>query len=134
MILRHSDGGWPGVPEARYKDEPGTWEGVSRRVFTEGLPCGFEARCFELAPGGFTSFERHLHVHFVMVLAGRGKVRLGDEWHSIAPLDVVLVGPDQPHRFLNTGSEPLRILCVVDRERDRPVPLDPGPPAGASNE
>jgi len=133
MILRHGAGGWDGVPETRYKDEPGTWEGVSRRVFTEGLPCRFEARCFELAPGGFTSFERHRHVHFVLVLAGRGKVRLGDEWHPVGPMDVVLVGPDQPHRFLNDGLETIRILCVVDRERDRPMPLDPGPPAGASN-
>ncbi len=133
MILRHGQSGWEGVPVTNYKDEPGTWVGVSRRVFTEGLCCSFEARCFELSPGGFTSFERHRHTHFVLVLSGSGRVRLGNEWHTIGPMDVVLVGPEQPHRFQNDGREPLRILCVVDRERDRPVLLDPDQASEASN-
>jgi mannose-6-phosphate isomerase-like protein (cupin superfamily) len=94
-------------------------------VFTDGLACGFEARCFEIEPRGFTSFERHAHTHFVLILSGSGRVRLGDDWHPIGPLDVVRVDPFQPHSFANNGSVPLRILCVVDRDRDRPELLDP---------
>ncbi|MCX7799683.1 MAG: cupin domain-containing protein [Fimbriimonadales bacterium] len=132
MIYRFQNGEWPDVAQTRYKDEPGTWVGVSRRVFTDNLACGFEARCFEIEPGGFTSFERHRHSHLVLVLAGRGRVRLGDAWHPIGPMDVVRVDPLQPHRFSNDGSVALRILCVVDRERDRPELLDPDEAAGTS--
>lgn len=132
MIYRYRNGDWPDVVRSRYKDEPGTWVGVSRRVFTEDLPCRFEARCFEIEPAGFTSFERHAHTHLVLVLEGSGRVRLGDAWHPIGPLDVIRVDPHQPHRFSNDGSVPLRILCIVDRERDRPEVLDPEAAPGSS--
>jgi quercetin dioxygenase-like cupin family protein len=94
-------------------------------VFTDGAETAFEVRYFEMEPSGYTSFERHRHEHLVVVLRGRGRVRLGSEWHDLAPHDVVRVPADMPHRFEAGADEPFGILCVVDRERDRPELLDP---------
>ncbi len=125
MAIERSEGGYPGVEVSTYKDEAGTWVGVTRRVLAGGGGTGFETRYFDVAPGGYTSFERHGHEHVVVVVKGRGTVRLGEGTHAIGPGDVVHVGPNEPHQFLaeaGTG-EGLGFVCTVDRVRDRPVLL-----------
>lgn len=115
---------FPGVEVETYKDEPGTWVAVSRRVLGS-LHSSFQSRYFEMAAGGYTSFERHEHEHFVVILRGSGRVRLGDEWSEVGPGDVVRIAGNTPHQFTNPGTEPFGILCVVDNDRDRPILLDP---------
>ncbi|MFI5386671.1 MAG: cupin domain-containing protein [Fimbriimonadales bacterium] len=114
---------WPGVDIKEYK--PGHSRAVTRRTLLEPNGTQFEVRYFEVAPEGHTSFEKHEHEHCVVVLRGNGRVRLGDEWSDISLHDTVYVGPMVPHQFENAGVEPFGILCVVDRERDRPILLDP---------
>jgi quercetin dioxygenase-like cupin family protein len=99
---------------------------VTRRLLAGGpeSTSSFELRYFELAPGGQTSHERHQHEHAVVVLRGQGEVLLGNELHAIGPGDLVRVAPGDAHQFRNTGGEPFGFLCVVDSERDRPVPID----------
>ncbi|HZH98707.1 MAG TPA: cupin domain-containing protein, partial [Fimbriimonadaceae bacterium] len=116
---------WDGVDRETYKDEPGTWMQVSRRVLSIDAGAGFEVRYFEVEPGGYTSFEMHRHEHVVLVLRGKGEVRLHDVWHDLGTHDVVRVSTETPHQFRNAGAEPFGILCVVDKERDRPILLDP---------
>lgn len=122
-IERYENATFPGVEITTYKDEPGTWVGVTRRVLASGSGTGFETRYFDLAPGGYTSHERHAHEHVVVVLKGRGTVRLGSEVHPIAAGDLVHTGPNEPHQFLAAEDEGLGIVCTVDRDRDRPVLL-----------
>lgn len=124
MIHRFADYSWTETDQTEYKDEPGTWMSVTRRVLGPKLGAGFEVRYFEVAPGGYTSYERHRHEHCVMVVRGSGKVRLGNEWNALGPLDVVTVAPEMPHQFRNDSDEPFGIVCIVDRDRDRPVLLD----------
>ena len=117
---------WEGVEARPYKDEPGSargmaWRGVSRHTLVRGA---FEVRYFELAPGGFSSLEKHAHVHAVFAVRGRGRALAGHEVVSMAPLDLVETGPWVPHRWVNAGEEPFGFLCTVDGERDRPQPLD----------
>jgi quercetin dioxygenase-like cupin family protein len=113
---------WDGVEVRPYKDTPGAFEGVTRQVLGKPVGAKFELRYFEVEPGGYTSFERHMHDHLVIVVNGSGTVLLGDEETDIEPFDVVEVPPMTPHRFRG-GSEALGFLCVVDQERDRPEPL-----------
>lgn len=120
---------WPEVPLDIYKDEPGTWMQVSRRVLFESDQAEFQVRYFELAPGGYTSHEKHEHEHCVVVLRGVGKVLLDDAWHEIGPGDVVHVMPNQPHQFVNNSEGPFGIVCTVNRDRDRPILLG-DPPSG----
>lgn len=123
----HGDesGGWAGIDTLPYKRSDGSWSGVTRQLLAGGpeSTSSFELRYFELAPGGRSSHERHQHEHAVVVLRGSGEVLLGDAVHSVRPGDFVRVAPGDPHQFRNTGDEPLGFLCVVDAERDRPMPV-----------
>lgn len=115
---------WEGIPERRYKEEDGTFRGVLRQTLLgEGeqeAALAFLTRYFEIAPGGWSTLERHGHPHAVVVLAGRGHVVLGEETFSLAAHDCVYVAPDTPHQFRADQGEPLGFLCIVDRDRDRP--------------
>lgn len=116
---------WDGIEVREYKDRPDTFLDVTRRTFFEPNHAQFQVRYFEVGPRGFTSFEQHEHEHCVVVIRGKGKVRLGNEWSDVDLHDTVYVGPNTPHQFRNDSDEPFGILCVVDRDRDRPILLDP---------
>ena len=89
-----------------------------------GEPLAFELRYFELAPGGFTSLERHRHCHIVVCVRGRGRARVGVRHHRIAPFDAVYIGPNQAHRLETEGRKPFGFFCIVDKRRDKPHPLE----------
>jgi quercetin dioxygenase-like cupin family protein len=134
VINRYQEGSWKDVDVDVYKDEPGTWMAVTRRVFEPESNTLFDTRYFEVAAGGYTSFEKHQHEHMVVVLRGRGRVRLGDDWHDIAPFDVIRVESSTPHQFTATEKETLGILCIVNRDRDRPELLRSDQTTESSNE
>jgi ribulose-bisphosphate carboxylase large chain len=120
----HSPYAWEGVPVTEYKSAAEHWRGVSRTVLTgnQGESTSFHVRYFELAPGGFTSCEKHEHEHSVVVLRGRGEVQLGPTVHEIHFGDTIYVAPQEPHQFRNPSpTEPFGFLCIVDAQRDRPV-------------
>ncbi len=79
----------------------------------------FALRYFEVAAGGSSALDEHAHDHGVVILRGRGVVRLGDERHPIAIGDVVYIAPNEVHQFENPGPEPLGFLCVIGAERVR---------------
>jgi S-methyl-1-thioxylulose 5-phosphate methylthiotransferase len=113
---------WEGVEEREYKSGTG-WRGVTRHVLAGPAGAAFQTRYFEIAPGGYSSLEKHEHVHVVMALRGRGRALIGREVVEMAPFDVVETPPLAPHRWVNAGQEPFGFLCTVDAERDRPQPL-----------
>lgn len=120
---------WDGVGRQAYKPSVPTalaWEGVTRQTLIGAAaePVAFHLRYFELAPGGFSSLERHRHAHTIVVIRGRGRVRVGEELLEVRPFDTVYVPPDVPHQFLNPdGGEPFGFLCPVDAKRDAPRPV-----------
>ena len=129
-VIRSAAAGWTGVEPARYKEEaegPGCFVGATRHTLLGAAPAGpgealdFELRYFELAPGGYSSLERHAHPHAVVVIKGKGTVRIGDSVEPVGAFDVVYVAPHDVHRFSADSAEALGFLCIVDRERDRPV-------------
>ncbi|HLJ83351.1 MAG TPA: cupin domain-containing protein [Candidatus Eremiobacteraceae bacterium] len=118
---------WRGIETEGYRagreDLPDQgYRGVTRFTITsrESVPCNFEVRYFEIAPGGYTRLERHAHVHSVTVLRGSGYAIVGSEIHGLGSHDHVYVPPQTLHQFVNDGDAPLGFLCVVDGERDRP--------------
>jgi quercetin dioxygenase-like cupin family protein len=73
----------------------------------------FAMREFEVAPGGHTPKHFHDYEHEIYVLAGSGTIVDGDQQRPLSAGDVVLVEPSDVHQFRNTGSEPMRFLCLI---------------------
>src|SRR5947207_2051538 len=86
---------WQGVPIAEYKQSAAHHCGVTRTTFigAGGEATAFHVRYFEIAPGGYSSLEHHVHEHVVFVLRGRGQVQLGDSQYELGFGDVVYVAP-----------------------------------------
>jgi quercetin dioxygenase-like cupin family protein len=70
-------------------------------------------REFEVAPGGHTPRHFHDYEHEIYVISGNGVVMEGDNERPLAAGDVVLVSPNDVHQFRNTGSEPMKFLCLI---------------------
>jgi quercetin dioxygenase-like cupin family protein len=123
MIFRAhlGDCRWEETPVLAYKqDGTTTFRHVTKQILFEGGQMGFQWRYFEVAPGGYSSLERHEHEHAVMVVRGKGRALVGDEVYDIRLYDLILVPPMTWHQFQPTGDEPLGFLCIVNAQRDRP--------------
>ena len=70
-------------------------------------------RFFWLEPGGHSMLERHPQEHEVIVLTGKGTVRIGEEISEIKAYDVVFVSPNELHQFNNPHDEPFGFICVI---------------------
>jgi mannose-6-phosphate isomerase-like protein (cupin superfamily) len=63
-------------------------------------------------PGGSTLLHRHRESEELYhIIAGSGRMTLGDEEFAIVPGDTLLIPPCTAHCLHNTGTEPLRLLC-----------------------
>ena len=112
---------WDGVDELPYKeDDRALFKTITRQVLFSDPEMHSELRYFEMAPGGFSTLERHEHMHAVLILRGSGHCLVGDEVKSLGTRDLVTVPPMTWHQFRATGDEPLGFLCMVNAERDKP--------------
>ena len=112
---------WEGVERRPYKeDDRALFRAVSRQVLFSDPDMAGEWRYFEVAPHGFTSLERHQHMHAVMIFRGRGHCLVGHEVKAVRAHDLITVPPWTWHQFRATAGEPLGFLCLVDAHRDRP--------------
>src|SRR5690606_20867730 len=85
----------------------GTVSDVTRQVLFGGDAMRCEWRYFEVAPGGYTTLERHEHAHAVMILRGRGQCLVGDRVHTVGERDLVAVPPLAWHQFRADPDAPL---------------------------
>jgi quercetin dioxygenase-like cupin family protein len=112
---------WRDVERLRYKDEGAApFRDITRQVLFAPPDQGCELRYFEVAPNGYSTLERHVHTHAVLILRGRGTVRVGTEVLPIAERDLVTIDPLVWHQFMAASDSALGFLCLVSRERDRP--------------
>jgi mannose-6-phosphate isomerase-like protein (cupin superfamily) len=122
---------WEGVEQRPYKeDERALFKAVTRQVLFSDPAMQGELRYFEVAPGGFSTLERHEHMHAVLILRGRGHCLVGSEVRRIDTRDLVTVPPSTWHQFRATGDEPLGFLCMVNAARDKPQLPSAGDVAG----
>lgn len=112
---------WEGVEERPYKEDArALFRAVTRQVLFSDPAMQGELRYFEIAPGGFSTLERHEHMHAVLVLRGRGHCLIGSAVRSLDTRDLVTVPPSTWHQFRATSDEPLGFLCMVNAARDKP--------------
>ncbi len=112
---------WDDVVRMPYKEEGAApFKAISRQVlFSEGQ-LGCELRYFEMGAGGYSTLERHEHMHAVMILRGRGLCLVGDQVRPVQAFDLVTIPPWTWHQFRATEGEALGFLCMVNAVRDKP--------------
>jgi len=112
---------WDEVPMLAYKEEGAApFKAITRQVLFANPALACEMRYFEVAPGGYSTLERHEHTHGVMILRGAADVLVGDEIRPVKTFDLVHIPPMTWHQFRTTGSEPMGFLCMVNAARDKP--------------
>jgi mannose-6-phosphate isomerase-like protein (cupin superfamily) len=112
---------WDGVELLPYKEDArALFKAVTRQVLFADPEMHAELRYFEVAPGGFSTLERHEHMHAVLILRGCGHCLVGGEVRPLETRDLVTVPPLTWHQFRATQGEPLGFLCMVNAERDKP--------------
>jgi len=88
-----------------------------REIAGAGGPDSAPARNQSLAEatvpmGGHTIAHYHRQAEeLYFFTAGSGRMTLGDEARDVAAGDCVVIPPGQVHELLNTGDEPLVLLC-----------------------
>jgi mannose-6-phosphate isomerase-like protein (cupin superfamily) len=112
---------WEDVEELPYKeDKRALFKSITRQVLFSDPQLTGELRYFEIAPGGFSTLERHEHMHAVLVLRGSGRCLIGKKVVPLAVCDLVTVPAMTWHQFRATSTEPLGFLCMVNAGRDKP--------------
>ena len=88
-----------------------------REIAGVGGPDSARARNQSLAEatvpvGGQTIAHYHRQAEeLYFFTAGSGRMTLGDEVRDVAAGDCVVIPPGQVHELVNTGDEPLVLLC-----------------------
>ena len=112
---------WRDVDVLAYKEEGSApFRAVTRQVLFDDPALGCQLRYFEMAPGGHTTLERHVHAHAVVIQRGAGACLVGDRIHRVTPFDLVHIPAMTWHQFKADPGTPLGFLCMVNAERDRP--------------
>ena len=120
-VRRFSDFRWDDTDLLAYKEDGSApFKAITRQTLFRHPELKGELRYFEMAAGGYSTLERHRHVHAVLILRGAGECLIGGEIHTIATNDLVTIEPLTWHQFRANAGEPLGFLCMVNVERDKP--------------
>lgn len=112
---------WNGVAHMPYKqDGSAPFRDISRQVLFHEDALGCELRYFEMDAAGYSTLERHEHMHAVMILRGHGECLLGEQVIAVKPHDLVTIPAWTWHQFRASAGEPMGFLCMVNVQRDRP--------------
>ena len=102
-----------------------TWEGVGIFAYnsnnaTKQVLIGredgannFEMRFFTVPAHGFSSLDEHAHDHGVLIMQGRARVMLGDQYEEVGPGDVVYIPSWERHQFENLTDDVFSFLCII---------------------
>ena len=124
-FYKHNNYVWEGIPKVDYKPcdpgQPQTFSATDRQTLVgPGNDTAFHLRYFECAVGGYSSLEKHQHVHVVVCMRGHGTVVVDNEVYQVEPYDLVVIPPWAKHQLINTSdTEPFGFFCTVDGARDR---------------
>jgi quercetin dioxygenase-like cupin family protein len=120
-IRRFKSFRWEETDLLAYKEEGSApFKAITRQTLFRDPALKCELRYFEMSAGGYSTLERHEHMHAVLILRGRGEVLVGGEIRKIDTNDLVTIEPWTWHQFRAGPDAPLGFLCMVNAERDKP--------------
>ena len=112
---------WEGIERLAYKEaDAAPFKAISRQTLFSDPRLQSELRYFEIEPGGFSTLERHDHMHAVVILRGNGQCLIGETVLPLSPHDLITIEPWTWHQFRAAKTEPLGFLCLVNSVRDKP--------------
>jgi 2-hydroxychromene-2-carboxylate isomerase/quercetin dioxygenase-like cupin family protein len=90
------------------------------------------ARLWRLAPGQYSTLHRHFEqTELYVVLAGRGRIRVAGEVHTLPPLSAVLVEPEIERQVFNdSDAEALWLIAGAPVEAADTLQMTPETLAG----
>jgi mannose-6-phosphate isomerase-like protein (cupin superfamily) len=99
-------------PEEQERTPTGT-------VRFEGEPSGSGVSLFLVynQPGEGPDLHRHPYSETWIVRSGAARFTADGEEVEAGPGDIVVVGPETPHKFKNSGTSRLDLVCVHDSPR-----------------
>lgn len=109
---------WEGVEPQEYSSEE--IKGVFKHVLVgpnDGAP-NFIIRYFNVPVGKTTSYDQHPHEHGVVILHGKAKVQINENFYEVGPLDSLFISGNDIHQFTNIGDAPLGFICVIKKKPD----------------
>ncbi|MGH8928668.1 MAG: cupin domain-containing protein [Acidimicrobiia bacterium] len=73
---------------------------------------GFTMGITSFPPGTSIPLHSHNTIEQVTLIEGEGVAELNGEQIRVKPYDTTQIAPGELHRFVNSGSKPMRILWV----------------------
>ncbi len=122
-LLKFNNYQWQGRDIQAYKPGEEThFKGIARQELTGrfGEETAFDLRYFEIAPGGHSSLEKHVHEHVIIGVRGQGVLVKPSGEFPLGLHDIVYVRPQEEHQLQNRGDRPFGFFCIVDHRRDSP--------------
>jgi uncharacterized cupin superfamily protein len=85
------------------------------------------ARLWRIAPGQASTRHRHFKTdELYVLLEGTGRIRVGEDLHTLEPLSGVLVEPDEIRQLFNdTGSDQLWLITGAPPETADGIEMSP---------
>lgn len=102
---------WEGVTPRKYETHPGVMRHILIGENEDSK--NFIIRYFSVEPGRVTNLERHPHEHGVVVMHGRARVQLNDDFFEVGPMDAIYITGNDLHQFTNIGDDPFGFICVI---------------------
>ena len=92
---------------------------VLRKLLPQTAAYDFNIHVMDFLPGEHLNVkEVHYNQHGLMLLAGKGVYRLGDEWMPITKGDAIWMAPYCPQWYAALGPEPSRYILYKDTTID----------------
>ena len=90
-------------------------QGVSKAVVIDSRE-GWDShvmRVFRVGSGGCTPRHQHDWEHVIHVIAGHGRLSIGDEVVELDEKDFAFVPANIEHQFENPGGDDFEFICIV---------------------
>jgi quercetin dioxygenase-like cupin family protein len=85
---------------------------IAREFVGDDHGAGISFLLVDAPPGRGPGLHTHAYEEIVIVQEGTATFTAGEEQREVAAGDVVVIPPNTPHRFVNSGDGPLRQIDI----------------------